>query len=123
VEVEGLGSRREQYFGKPTWGNIRSRSHQYTILSDVFRCCRCEESCILWDVTVDSESGKVAGQFNCPHCGFHRPKTKHKRIDSVPVVTNYAYVDVKTGKKRRAEHRTTPAELAKIRDIEAKEIP
>jgi predicted RNA-binding Zn-ribbon protein involved in translation (DUF1610 family) len=96
---------------------------QYTIWSDVFRCCRCGERLVLWDVAVDQESGKVAEQFNCPHCGFHGAKTKHKRVDAVPVVTNYEYIDSKTGKKRRAEHCTTPVELAKILQIEAKEIP
>ncbi|MBI4331095.1 MAG: hypothetical protein HY673_07440 [Chloroflexi bacterium] len=96
---------------------------QYTIWSDLFRCCRCGETFFLWDVAVDPKSGKVAEKFNCPHCGFHGPKTKHKRVDSVPVITNYEYLDPKTGKKKRAEHRTTPAELAKIREIEAKEIP
>src|SRR5262249_24563594 len=55
---------------------------QYTIWSDVFRCCRCGERFTLWDVAVDQESGKVAEQFNCPHCGFHGAKTKHTHVDS-----------------------------------------
>jgi len=96
---------------------------QYTIWSDVFRCCRCGEPFILWDVAVDHASGKVLSAFDCPRCGFHGPKTKHARVDAVPVVTNYEYVDRRTGKKKRAEHRTTPAELDKIREIEAKTIP
>jgi predicted RNA-binding Zn-ribbon protein involved in translation (DUF1610 family) len=96
---------------------------QYTIWSDVFRCCRCGEPFILWDVAVDHESGKVASTVDCPHCGFHGPKTKHTRVNAVPVVTNYEYVDRRTGKKRRVEHRTTPAELNKIREIEAKTVP
>jgi predicted RNA-binding Zn-ribbon protein involved in translation (DUF1610 family) len=96
---------------------------QYTIWSDVFRCCRCGEYFLLWDVAIDHTSGKVASTFDCPHCGFHGPKTKHTRIDAMPVVTNYEYVDRRTGKKKRAEHRTTPAELDKIREIEAKTIP
>jgi DNA modification methylase/predicted RNA-binding Zn-ribbon protein involved in translation (DUF1610 family) len=96
---------------------------QYTIWSDVFRCCRCGEYFILWDVAVDHTSGKVASTFDCPHCGFHGSKTKHTRVDVVPVVTNYDYVDRRTGKKKRTEHRTTPAELDKIREIEAKTIP
>ena len=39
------------------------------------------------------------------------------------MVTNYEYVDRRTGKKKRAEHRTTPAELDKIQEIEMKTIP
>jgi predicted RNA-binding Zn-ribbon protein involved in translation (DUF1610 family) len=96
---------------------------QYTIWSDVFRCCRCGGPFILWDVAVDRASGKVASTFDCPHCGFHGPKTKHTPIDAVPVVTNYEYVERRTGKKKRAEHRTTLAELDKIREIEAKTVP
>jgi predicted RNA-binding Zn-ribbon protein involved in translation (DUF1610 family) len=96
---------------------------QYIIWSDVFRCCRCGEPFILWDVAIDHASGNVASTFDCPHCGFHGPKTKHTRVDSVPVVTNYEYVDRKTGKKKQAEHRTTLAELDKIREIEMKTIP
>jgi predicted RNA-binding Zn-ribbon protein involved in translation (DUF1610 family) len=95
---------------------------QYIIWSDVFRCCRCGEHFILWDVAVDHTLGKVASTFDCPHCGFHGPKTKHTRVDAVPVVTNYEYVDRRTGKKKRAEHRTTPAELDNIQEIEAKTI-
>jgi hypothetical protein len=74
-------------------------------------------------VAGDHASGKVASTFDCPRCGFHGPKTKHTRVDGVPVVTNYEYMDRRTGKKKRAEHRTTPAELDKIREIEAKSIP
>jgi predicted RNA-binding Zn-ribbon protein involved in translation (DUF1610 family) len=96
---------------------------QYTIWSDVFRCYRCGEPFILWDVAIDHAYGRVASTFDCPRCGFHGPKTKHTRVDAVPVATNYEYVDRRTGKKKRAEHRTTPAELDKIREIEAKTIP
>ncbi|MGH8069732.1 MAG: DNA methyltransferase [Candidatus Entotheonellia bacterium] len=96
---------------------------QNTIWSDVFRCCRCGEYFILWDVAVEHASGKVTSSFDCPHCGFRGPKTKHTRVDAVPVVTNYEYVDRRTGKKKRATHRTTLAEMDKIREIEAKTIP
>ena len=39
------------------------------------------------------------------------------------MVTNYEYVDRRTGKKKRAQHHTTPAELDKIQEIEVKAIP
>jgi hypothetical protein len=39
------------------------------------------------------------------------------------MMTNYEYMDRWTGKKRRAEHRTTPAALDRLREIEAKTIP
>ena len=96
---------------------------QYTIWSDVFRCCRCGQYFLLWDVAIDHTSGNVASTFDCPHCGFHGPKTKHALVDAVPVVTNYEYVDRITGKTKRTEHRTTLAELDKIREIDAKTIP
>jgi predicted RNA-binding Zn-ribbon protein involved in translation (DUF1610 family) len=86
---------------------------QYTIWSDVFRCYRCGEPFILWDVAIDHAYGRIASTFDCPRCGFHGPKTKHTRVDAVPVATNYEYVDRRTGKKKRAEHRTTPQSWTK----------
>ena len=62
---------------------------QYTIWSDVFKCCRCGEHMVLWDVAVDHESGKVRDKFACPSCGFTGKKINHTRVDSIPVVTNY----------------------------------
>jgi hypothetical protein len=43
----------------------------------------------LWDVAVDHNSGRVKDIFSCPACGFMGKKTRHMRVESVPVVTNY----------------------------------
>ena len=32
---------------------------QYTVWSDVYKCCRCGERMALWDVAVDGDSGRV----------------------------------------------------------------
>lgn len=94
---------------------------QYTIWSDIFKCCRCGEAITLWDVAVDHADGKVKESFACPHCGFVGKKTQHTRIDSVPVVTNY---ECHGGcKPKRREQPTTDAERQRIAEIEAKEIP
>src|SRR5262245_30951116 len=94
---------------------------QYTIWSDVYKCCRCGHHMVLWDVAVDHESGAVRDAFACPSCGFTGKKTKHTRVDSVPVVTNYECQD--GCRPKRSEHRTTGAELQHIEEINASEIP
>jgi len=94
---------------------------QHMIWSDVFKCCRCGEAIVLWDVAVDHESGKVKGEFACPHCGFVGKKTQHKRIDTVPVATNYKCHG--SCKPKRRSHSTTEAERQRIAEIEAKNIP
>jgi DNA-directed RNA polymerase subunit RPC12/RpoP len=94
---------------------------QYTIWSDVYKCCRCGSHMVLWDVAVDHDSGKVRDEFACPSCGFTGKKTKHTRVDSVPVVTNY---ECQNGcRPKRNEHRTTEAELRLIEEIATREIP
>jgi DNA modification methylase len=96
---------------------------QYTIWSDVYKCCRCSEEIVLWDVAVDHESGKVKDEFPCPnpHCEFIGEKTQHMRIASVPVVTNYECHG--SCKPKRREHSTTEIEKHRIAEIEAKDIP
>jgi hypothetical protein len=59
--------------------------------------------------------------FACPCCGFTAKKTKHTRVDSVPVVTNYECQ--KECRPARSAHRTTEAEIRLIAEIEAREIP
>jgi len=93
---------------------------QYTIWSDVFECARCGEELVLWDVAVDPESGKVRQKFTCPVCGKEQTKKGLRRVDSVPVVTNYECARCKPG---RAEHPTTEAEKQRIAEIEGANIP
>jgi predicted RNA methylase len=93
---------------------------QYTIWSDVFECARCGEELVLWDVAVDPESGKLRQKFTCPVCGKGQTKKGLRRVDSVPVVTNYECARCKPG---RAEHPTTEAEKRRIAEIQDTEIP
>lgn len=94
---------------------------QYTIWSDIYKCCRCAGPITLWNEAVDHASGKVRETFACPHCGFDGKKTHHTRIDSVPVITNY---ECHGGcKPKRRSHKTTDAERQRIAEIEAKEVP
>ena len=95
---------------------------QYTVWSDVYKCCRCGERMVLWDVAVDRKLGRVKDIFACPGCGFTGKKTKHTRVDSVPVVTNYECYGT-CNLQCDSEHRTTEAELRLIEEIEAREIP
>jgi DNA-directed RNA polymerase subunit RPC12/RpoP len=94
---------------------------QYTVWSDVYKCCRCGERMALWDVAVDHNSGRVKDIFSCPACGFMGKKTRHTRVESVPVVTNYECYGACS--PVRSEHRTTEAELRLIEEIKAQEIP
>jgi hypothetical protein len=75
----------------------------------------------LWDVAVDHNSGRVKDIFSCPACGFMGKKTRHTRVESVPVVTNYECYGACS--PVRSEHRTTEAELRLIEEIKAQEIP
>jgi hypothetical protein len=76
---------------------------------------------VLWDVAVDHESGAVRDAFACPSCGFTGKKTKHTRVDSVPIITNYECQN--SCRPKRSEHRTTDAELQHIEEITTREIP
>ncbi|MEM2112307.1 MAG: DNA methyltransferase, partial [Candidatus Bathyarchaeia archaeon] len=110
---------------------------QYVIWSDVYRCQPkkrdpkkhpknpggCGAEIVLWDVAVDHDSGKVKNSFSCPNCSETWRKTELPLVRSTPVITNYIYIDPKTKKKRRGEHRVTEFELDRLREIESKEIP
>jgi len=127
----------ETYHEDPETGEKIPATIQYTIWSDVYRCapkkrdlkrhpvspdgCGCE--IILWDVAVDSKSGQVKDTFMCPQCGETWKKTELPLVRSIPVITNYVYIDPKKNKPRRAEHRVTDFELERLREIENKEIP
>jgi DNA modification methylase len=110
---------------------------QYTIWSDVYLCKPkkrdtkkhpvnpdgCGGEIVLWDVAVDHETGQVKDAFHCPHCNETWRKTELSLLRSVPVMTNYQFIDPVTGKKRRGEHPVSEFELERLREIEAKEIP
>jgi len=96
---------------------------QYVIWSDVFRCCRCAESIVIWDAAVDLTRGEVTEAFECSHCGFRGTKRDHSWVGSIPVLVNYKWIDPKTGKKKRSERRPNRYDLAKLEDIRSKEIP
>lgn len=110
---------------------------QYTIWSDVYWCKPkkqdakkhpinpggCSNELILWDVAVDKESAKVREFFQCPYCHEKWKKAELQLIKSIPVITNYVYIDPITKKKRRGEHRTTDFELSRLKEIEEKQIP
>lgn len=94
---------------------------QYTIWSDVFECGRCGGEIVLWEVAVDKESGKVSERFACPACQGQWRKTDLRWLRSQPVVTNYECHG--SCRPKRAEHAVTAAELARLAEIEARDIP
>ena len=98
-----------------------SAAIQYTVWSDVYKCYRCAEQMVLWDVAVDRNTGRVKDTFACPNCGFTGKKTKHTRVGNVPVITNYECNGHCS--PTRSEHHTTEAELLLIEAIEARDIP
>lgn len=125
------------YHENPDTGEKIPATIQYVIWSDVY-CCRpkkrdtkkhpknpdgCGTEIVLWYVAVDHDSGKVRDSFSCPNCPETWRKTELPLLRSVPVVTNYIYIDPKTKKKRRTEHLVTEFELNRLREIEAKDIP
>lgn len=129
----------DTYHLDPKSGKNISATIQYTIWSDVFRCKPkkrnpekhsvnpdgCESELIFWDVAVDKEAGKVKDKFKCPNsnCGETWRKTELYLIRSIPVVTNYTYIDPTTKKKKRSEHPTTEFEFKRLEEIESKKIP
>lgn len=127
----------ETYHEDPETGKKIPATIQYVIWSDVFRCQPkkrdtkkhpknpdgCGAEIVLWDVAVDDDSGKVRDSFSCPNCPEIWRKTELPLLRSVPVVTNYIYIDPKTKKKRRAEHSVTEFELKRLKEIEVKDVP
>jgi len=94
---------------------------EYTIWSDVLECGRCREPLVLWDLAVDTQTGRVRSRFACPTCNATWQKTDLRWLESIPVVTNYECRG--TCNPRRAEHPTTEAEKAHRVEIESQEIP
>jgi DNA modification methylase len=110
---------------------------QYVIWSDVYRCQPkkrdtkkhpknpdgCGAEIVLWDAAVDSETGQVKETFACPYCPETWSKVELPLLRSVPVVTNYTYIDPETRKSHRVEHRVTEFDLNRLREIADREIP
>jgi hypothetical protein len=59
-------------------------------------------------------------KFTCPVCGKGQTKKGLRRVDSVPVVTNY---ECARCKPKRTKHPTTTAEKQRITEIEVTPIP
>ncbi len=41
----------------------------YVVWSDVFFCSNCSGEIVFWDAAVDRDTGKVAPEISCSHCG------------------------------------------------------
>lgn len=105
----------------------------YTVWSDVFVCPHCGEEIVYWDAAVDSESRKVADEFNCPKCGMVLKKrdcdnamqtyyddalqTTVSVSKQVPVLINYFYAGKRYDKKPDKE------DLALVDRIQEMKIP
>jgi len=127
----------ETYHEDPKTGERIPASIQYTIWSDVYRCQPkkrdpskhpispdgCQKEIVLWDAAIDQDSGEVKEKFECPYCGETWRKIELRLLRTEPVVVNHIYIDPKTKKKHRGEHRITEFELARLHEIENKEIP
>ena len=98
----------------------RQAEIQYTIWSDVFECGRCVTELILWDLAVDEEAKEIRDRFDCPNCQKNWSKAELQRLRAIPVVTNY---ECSRCNPKRGEHRTTEAELVRLREIAAARIP
>jgi len=97
-----------------------SATIQYTIWSDEVECQRCSAPFVLWDLAIDSASGKVKDIFNCPNCGKLLAKKDTIWLRSVPIITNYKCNHCKPS---QSEHITTENEKLRIQEIERTEIP
>jgi len=125
------------YHEDPETGEKIPATIQYVIWSDIYSCRPkkrdtkkhpnnpdgCGAELVLWDVAVDRKTGDVIEKFACPTCKEIWRKTELTLLRSVPVVTNYVYIDPKTKKKRRAEHQVTDFERQRLQEIDDKKIP
>lgn len=91
-----------------------------TVWSDVFECSRCGSDLVLWDLTVDHESGVVREAFICPKCGITQNKNHLRRVTTVPVSTNYECLRCQPA---RSQHQTTLWESGHIAALESRPIP
>ncbi len=114
----------------------KSKGHiHYVVWSDVFVCPSCTQEIVFFDSAYSTDTGKVQGEFHCPHCNttlskrslehatetYFDPilKRSHKRNKHVPVLISYS-----VGGKR---HEKTPTEqdyetLKKIDELLSREL-
>jgi len=87
----------------------------HTLWSDVYACPNTRGRIVLWDVGVDTESGRVAEEIKCPRCRKrHVKRSLVRRGPAVPVVTAYQCIG-SCGK--RGQHRPIASERRLIEDI------
>ncbi|MEO7020576.1 MAG: DNA methyltransferase, partial [Ktedonobacteraceae bacterium] len=111
----------------------------YTVYSQVFECPRCLNRVPLFDCPVEKiqdTQGKQKEITVCPHCqqqgNIEEISTRAKRFGAVPVLVNYHCRGKCKPARSERRHNDEDAkkreyfekyDLAKIREIEAKEIP
>jgi len=93
---------------------------RHTVWSDVFECSRCGADLVLWDLTVDHESGAVREEFTCPQCGIAQNKNHLRRVTSVPILTSYECMRCQPA---RTQHRITTWESGRMAALESRPIP
>jgi len=110
-----------------TDGKSKGRIH-YIVWSDVFICPSCTQDIVFFDAAYSTDTGKVQGEFYCPHCGttlskkglehsketYFDPITKrsHKRNKQVP-----AFISYSVGGKRY-EKVPTECDFERLKKIE-----
>ena len=83
----------------------------------------------LWSVARNHETGEVADNFPCPSCGARWTKLQLKRVDAIPVETNYLTARLHAGKKgpKLARHRghrqSSTFDLTRISEIDKAAFP
>jgi len=85
---------------------------EYSIVSDEFKCPRCNQSFLLYDVAVE-RTGNVRKRFECPSCGKELAKTDCKKIGVKLSRVNYTCPICK-----RQETNANEFDVEKIRQIE-----
>jgi len=109
-EPTGKISKRGKNVGKPIMSKKR-----------VVRGCR--KNFDLWGVARNHETGEVTDDFPCPYCGTVWTKQQLKRVDAIPVVTNYLTTRLQSRKagtnvaRFRGSRRTTQADQHRINEI------
>ena len=89
----------------------------------------CDKPIVLWDVARDHNTGEVDETFKCPHCQQPWIKTQLRRIEAVPVASNYTSAVLgakKNGKgivRIRQQRTITSLEKERIREIDASPQP
>src|SRR5262249_35778732 len=93
----------------------------HTLWSDVYTCRHTRCRIVVWEVGVDSETGRVADEIKCPRCQKrHVKRSLVRNGPAVPVVTTYQCIG-SCGK--RADHRPTVSERRLIKEVSQARIP